>query len=327
MKKDLLYLKKLFSKPFRVTRAGGQTNRNYIVTLMKPFDKLRAGKFFVRLPWERIDMIDRRVEGKNVIALSRTKKLASILPRYHLYILKKQNILSVKSKGFFDVPDGTMVTEYIAGRELNGKLLEKKEIREALVKTLHIFHTSGVHFGNSYDVFRDEIEKYRIAAENFPLPTIMDSNILSRMKRIEAVGKRKFSGNGSISTHNDLEFENLLLGTDGKVYLLDFEYAGFNVRGGISYDFGTLLGDNIFHGQPLTLELFDQIVTLANKIYKLKFDKEKIFYGALADFLVMFWWALAKYFTAETQKEKQYLLSHALQGVRGIKELSRILPK
>jgi len=73
MNKDLPYLKKLFSKPLYAARAGGQTNRNYIV-------ECRRKKFFVRLPWESV--LDRKTEGKNILALSRNKKVQRILPRY-----------------------------------------------------------------------------------------------------------------------------------------------------------------------------------------------------------------------------------------------------
>ena len=80
MNKDIHYLKKLFSEPFGVKKAGGQTNRNYVVTS-------REKKFFVRLPWESV--LDRKTEGKNILALFRNKKVQRILPGYFIYVLSK----------------------------------------------------------------------------------------------------------------------------------------------------------------------------------------------------------------------------------------------
>jgi thiamine kinase-like enzyme len=311
---------KLNSKTITIKRLGGHTNRNFAVAHGKE-------KFFVRLPLETEDIVDRNIEGKNIVALTHAKKLAGILPRYYMYIIKKKNILALSRKDVFDAADGTMLTEYIEGEELNGKLLAKKEAQEALVKTLHAFHASGVKFYNHYDVFEDEIEKYRALAESYPIATMMSPEALSQMRDMIVVVKESFAKSKGISTHNDLEFENLLLGKDGVVYLLDFEYAGFNRRGGIYYDLGTLLGDNVFAKYPLTITIFEKIVELARKTYRQDFQREQILYGALADFLVMFWWAMARYFSAETQKEKQFLLEHATQGVRGMKKISRFLGK
>jgi len=46
----------------RVKRAGGQTNRNYFV-------QYKDKRFFVRLPWERTDIVDRKIEAKKYFCL------------------------------------------------------------------------------------------------------------------------------------------------------------------------------------------------------------------------------------------------------------------
>ena len=252
-----------------IRKAGGQTNKNWIV-------EHKGKKFFVRLPWDRSDMIDREVEGKNIAQLAKNKKVAKILPRYHLYIWKGKNILEPKARERFDLPDGTMMTEYIMGEELNGKLLKSRRIQAALVRTLHIFHTSGVKFQNTYDVFRDEIGKYRRAAEKHPIAKVLDKKTISQFKEVEREVKKSFTGGKHISTHNDLTFDNLLLGKDGNIYLVDFEYGGFNTRQGLYYDFGTLLGDNLFQRYPMTQELFSKIMDLADKEYEQKLSRELI---------------------------------------------------
>lgn len=75
----------------KLKKAGGQTNRNWIV---RHEDK----KFFVRLPWEFKGIVDREVEAGNVLALTRCKKLVGVLPKYCLYIFKGKNILSSKKE-------------------------------------------------------------------------------------------------------------------------------------------------------------------------------------------------------------------------------------
>ena len=301
-----------------IRKAGGQTNKNWIV-------EHKEKKFFVRLPWDRSDMIDRGVEGKNIAQLAKNKKVAKILPRYHLYIWKGKNILEPKARERFDLPDGTMMTEYIEGRELDGKLLRKKEIQKALLQTLHTFHTSGVKFTNRYNVFRDELEKYRKVAKKYQISKIINQKVLSKIEIIEKEAKKKFSPGRGISTHNDLIFENLFLGKDGTVYLLDFEYGGFNLREGLYYDLGIVLGGNLFYKNPITVELFEKILKLANKIYKEKLDEKKIYYGALTNIMVMFWWGLIRYFSVETARERKYFKTYVKKRARGVFKLYRRL--
>lgn len=82
-------------------------------------------------------------------------------------------------------------------------------------------------FVNVYDVFRDEVEKYRVVAKKYPLTKIVGKTALANIEKIEKKAKKKLSlQKQDLSTHNDFIFENLLLGNDGKIYLLDFEYGG-----------------------------------------------------------------------------------------------------
>lgn len=94
-----------------VKRAGGQTNRNYVA-------QYKNKKFFVRLSWERSDIVDRRTEGRNIFAFVRNRKVRKILPKYYLYIYQGKNILKPKSKEVFNLPEGTMVTKYIEKESL-----------------------------------------------------------------------------------------------------------------------------------------------------------------------------------------------------------------
>jgi len=101
----------------KIERVGGQTNRNYKV-------RYKNAISFVRLAWQAADIVDREIEAKNILALASCKKLAFILPKYRLYIFQGKNILEPRKKINFDVPDGTMVMEYIEGKDIDGRDLE-----------------------------------------------------------------------------------------------------------------------------------------------------------------------------------------------------------
>jgi len=299
----------------KVKRAGGQTNRNYIV-------QYKNKKFFVRLPWGRADIVDRKAEARNVLALAGCNKLKNILPKFYLYVFDGKNILCPKERA--DFPNGTMITEYIEGRDINGEDIERPEIQTALIKTLHTFHSSGVRFFNSYDVFRDEILKYGKKAKKYPIGKLVKKDEIKKIEKIGREAKRQLVLGGKISTHNDLIFENLFLGKNGKIYLLDFEYAGFNIRSGLYYDLGIILGGNLFQKNPLNIEIFEDILKKAGKVYGKKLDKKKIYFGALINILVMFWWGLVKYFSSKTEEEKKYFKKYVLDRAEGIDELFEV---
>lgn len=302
----------------KIKKAGGQTNRNYIV-------QCKNKKFFVRLPWERKDIVDRKTEGKNILAISKCRKLKGLIPRFFLYVLNKKNIFDPKEEIF--LPDGTMVTEYIEGRDINGKDLKKPKCQEYLAKTLYGFHSSSVKFVNVYDVFRDEVEKYRKKAKKYTLSRLLKKERIKKIEEIEKEVKRGLPLKGRLSTHNDLIFENLRIDRKGRVYLLDFEYAGYNIRSGLHYDLGIIFGGNLFYKNPITFKVFKEFLKIAEKKYGRKFDRDKIYYGALTNILVMFWWGTVKYFSSRSSEEKEYFKDYVLKRAKGIEDLFELIKK
>lgn len=298
---------------------GGETNNNYRV-------ENKAGIWFVRVPYEA-DIIDREIEGANILALKGFPQLAKILPNYHIYLQNGRNILlSSFLKGVnVAAPDGTMVTDYIKGRKIDIALLEREEIQEQLVSTLHTFHNSGVKFVNNYDPFQNEILKYKNRIRN-PLQLISREDLKEVERAEEIAGKGLPQEASAVSTHNDLIFSNLFLGEDNKIYLLDWEYAGFNIRG-IHYDFGSLLGENLFHKRPLTLEVYRKILEKACQMYGRKFDVLRAYYGALTNVIVTFWWGLAQYFRATTEERRDYFRNYVPKRIQGIKFLNEIIER
>lgn len=317
-KKDIekicLLDKKWKPNNIKVEKAGGQTNRNYKV-------KYKNTLRFVRLPWQAADIVNRGGEAKNILALAKCKKLAQILPKYYLYIFKGKNILKPKSKEIFEMPDGTMIMEYIEGKDIDGKDLKKPKIQKSLLKTLHIFHSSGVRFVNPYDVFRDEVLKYRRKAKEYPLNNLIKNKVIKEIEEIEKIMKEKLLPGGAISTHNDLIFENLRLAKNGRVYLLDFEYAGFNLRDGLHYDLGIILGGNLFQKNPIKIKTYEEILKRVPTIYQQRFNPYKAYCGALTNILVMFWWGVVKYFSSDNKEEKKYFEKYVLDRTQGIKFL------
>lgn len=296
-----------------VEKAGGQTNRNFIVTS----DQDRV---FVRIPWERGDIVNRDIEARNILALTKNEKVSSIIPKYQIYVLGGRNILDPESHEF-DLPDGAMVASYIEGKQLDGDVVRDKSVQNALVESLHTFHTSGVKFENEYDVFRDEVDKYRSEAEKHDIEQLFSKEVAEQTKATERQAMDRLPIGGETSTHNDLIMENLILGKNGKVYILDFEYSGRNIRSGLQYDIGILLGGNMFHNKPVTFDTFDGILDSARRVYKEPLNREQIFYGALTNVIVMFWWRAVRYFSVESQEEKAYFRKYVLDRARGIQDL------
>ncbi|MDO8639442.1 MAG: phosphotransferase [bacterium] len=324
MPKDIDLICKLNSEwlpsNIKVKKAGGQTNRNYIV-------QYKDKKFFVRLPWERAGVVNRKIEADNILALSRNKNLKNILPEYHVFILKGKNILQPKNKGSFDLPDGTMMTEYIEGKVFSSSLFKKKQHREKLASLFSVFHASGVIFKNKYNVFRNEVAKYRIEAKKYPLLQLIGREVILKLEKAEKeAGKNIPVLKKGVSTHNDFIFQNFLLGNNGKSYLLDFEYAGLNQKGGVLYDFGFLFADNLFRNPPISQELFEDFLCKADRIYKKKLDRDQIYWLSIAATLVMVWWGIIRYFSVKTKKEKTYFKNYVLKRVKGIEFIRTLSP-
>lgn len=309
------------SDKIKVKRAGGQTNRNWIV-------EYKNKKFFVRFPWERADIVDRKIEAKNIFALSCNKKVRKILPKYYLYIYKGKNILQSKSKEVFNLPDGAMVTEYIPGRLFEMSMFRERKYQAKLARMFYVFHSSGVRFVNKYNVFRDEIEKYRLAAQKYPISSIVDRKTILKIEKIEKEANKKTSVfKKGVPTHNDFIFQNFIMGRDGKIYLLDFEYAGMNEKGGILYDFAFLFADNLFRRPSITHDLFEKFLKVADKTYGQPLDRSQIYWLAIAVPVMQVWWGLLRYFSVDTKREKKYFRDYVLKRTKGTEKIYSILKK
>jgi len=297
-----------------IQKAGGQTNRNYIISF-------KGRKFFVRIPWKS-DVIDRRIEGKNILALSKNKTLKRILPRYFMYIVRKKNIIDPKAAGYFSVPDGTMITEFMEGREFTIKDFQKPSYQKLFTRLLYTFHTSHTKFQNEYDVFKDEVDKYRVQAQRRNFSDLIDQKTVAKLGDLEKEAKQRLLPlRKGVATHNDIIFQNILLTNNGRLYLLDFEYAGRNTKGGIFYDLGFVLRDSFFRSSPISQKTFEQFLAVADRVYKRKIDRSQIYWAVVAGTLVGIWWGVLRYLDV-SKKEKAYFQKYVQLGVRRLLALA-----
>lgn len=180
---------------------GGMTNRNfYVVIGEKPY--------ILRIPGACTEsMIDRGREYKNTMEASREG--------FHPKIR------------YFQPDSGIKLAEYISGAQtLNGKSarLEKNiRLTAALLKTLH---GSGMDMEGSFQVFREyQIYKKIIEEQGgacYPGFAEMEEFLERLRKELEKLGEE------SLPCHNDLVPENLVKDKEGRLYLIDWEYAGRN---------------------------------------------------------------------------------------------------
>lgn len=179
--------------------AGGMTNTNYRLDTVR-------GSFVLRIPGACTEvMIDRRGERENLMEASRLGVNPATV--------------------YFDAESGVKISAYIEGANtLNGKAARLEEnIRKtsALLRTLH---SSEIRLSGTFSAAR-EYEKYKELARGgafYKGFEEMDGWFYRLQERLEELGVEKKP------CHNDLVAENFIEDKDGRMYLIDWEYAGYN---------------------------------------------------------------------------------------------------
>ncbi|MCH1982161.1 phosphocholine cytidylyltransferase/choline kinase family protein [Ruminococcus sp. OA3] len=180
---------------------GGMTNTNFFV-------RVHGQEYILRIPGACTDeMINRKSEQHN----SALASAAGINP---------VNV-------YFNVDSGVKVTECIHGAvTLNGKTARLEEMIRKTTGILRMLHHSGMKLYGNFSV-REEYEKYkRMIAKNgavwYEGFEEMDRFFYTLQERLQQIGlDRK-------PCHNDLVPENLVLDINGRMYLIDWEYSGYN---------------------------------------------------------------------------------------------------
>lgn len=242
-----------------IMRLGGMTNHSYRITL-------RDGtELTVRLPGEGTEeMIVRSDERKSTELACR---------------------LGIDSELFLFDDEGNKVMRYIHDPQpMNEEVLRRKE---NIVQAAHIFHklhTCGEDTGVRFEVFEMAALYERIILEAgvalYPdydevKQTVM--NIKSEMDKINDVTR--------VPCHNDSLVGNWVLDSNGKLYLIDWEYSGMNEA---MWDLSCLSIEAEFT-EAEDDELLEQYYSVEGK--RADTDKKKYFIAAkmYVDYLWTLW--------------------------------------
>ena len=184
---------------FRIS--GGMTNTNFYV-------RAEGKEYILRIPGACTDlMIDRKSERHN-------SALASDLG------------INVPTL-YFDAGTGVKVTQYLPDAvTLNGKSARLEMNIRRSSGLLRSLHHSGLRLYQEFSVVR-EYEKYKeliqkTEAAVYPEFQEMDQAFYRLVERLERLGMDR------LPCHNDLVPENLILDASGRMYLIDWEYSGYN---------------------------------------------------------------------------------------------------
>lgn len=198
---------------------GGITNQNYKVTI-------NGEAFAVRLCAQGMEIhgIDRDAEQ----ICTRAAASIGVAPEIITFIE--------------DLPDGgsAMVARFVPGRALQPAEIRSPHYLPQIIATLQHYHALD-QFAGRFDVFRIFERCLAFAHKaQAPLPAYIDQ-VQAELQRIEAALQRQALP--LVACHNDLLPANFLEDAQGRLWLLDWEYAGWGDR---FFDLGNLSVNNEF---------------------------------------------------------------------------------
>ena len=180
-----------------VEQLGGMTNQNYLV-------KTSSNQYIVKFFGKGTDkLIDRQNEKFNLELLKDLK-------------LDVDNYL-------FDIEAGIKVNQYIENAETLDSTTIKTKF-EKIAPILQTIHASGKELKGEFAPF-EEIKKYESLIQgeiSYPNYEVVRKSVFSLKDQLEEIGMDKKS------CHIDLVPENFIEGSDGHLYLIDWEYSSMN---------------------------------------------------------------------------------------------------
>ncbi|SHI11994.1 Thiamine kinase [Clostridium collagenovorans DSM 3089] len=180
---------------------GGMTNKNYKV-------KVNDEYYVIRIPGiGTTSMINRKDECLNSQLVDAINVDAKIL--------------------YLDENTGGKISQFIKGAEtLNPTIAKKKENMKLVCELLRKLHDSDLEMQNSFNVF-DKIEDYEFICKSCNGEFYEDYyDVKKEVLSLENVLVE--SGLTIRPCHNDTVAENFIKDSDGKMYLIDWEYSGLN---------------------------------------------------------------------------------------------------
>lgn len=184
-----------------VSPIGGMTNKNYKAIV--------SGKsYVVRIPGTGTsDMIDRISEGINSKLVSDIDIDADIL--------------------YYDDKTGIKISAMIEGAEtINSAMASKSYYMDKISDVLRRLHNSNIDMKNEFNVFKN-IELYEKLMEKVE-GEYFEGYFEIRKDIFELKDILNQKGAHLVPSHNDTVPENFIKSSDGKIYLIDWEYGGLN---------------------------------------------------------------------------------------------------
>lgn len=227
LEKHLKLLKSVIGEDAKVesTLVGGMMNEAYIVSSKK-------GKFVYYISTAQAnEMVDRKLEKE-------TQGIAFDLG------ITSENV-------YFDLDNGIKINRYIEGSSLN-KIdeFDYKKVAELFVR----FHSSSKKASVYYDPL-GRLENYRKEAETH---TKEFEPEFYEFWEIVQKNRRFLLSQPLTLAHNDGQRSNIVKSSDGKYYLIDFEFAANNDP---IYDIATFGNGDALEGKHL-LEEYEKLVSV-----------------------------------------------------------------
>lgn len=199
---------------------GGITNRNFWVTFA-------GSDYVVRLPGKDTNLlgIDREAErlaNRHAASLGLAPEVAATLHK-----------------------PACLVTRFVAGHEMTPLQLRRPDAVAQVARSLRAFHESGLELPTDFqvlDIARDYAEVVRDRSQE-PPPAFDEARAHAR-EVVQAV--REDPDHRPVPCHNDLLPANFLCGEDGRITIVDWEYAGTGDR---FFDLGNLAVNNEFEDE------------------------------------------------------------------------------
>lgn len=234
---------------YEIERMGGLTNHTYHVTMPD------GREYVVRIPGDGTEELINRVDEE------KSTRLACDL--------------NIDARCLYFGEDGSKVTEYIPNAiTMSADLLKEESHLKQIASIFKKLHTCGVETGVRFDVFEMAAGYEKIIAdyhvgmyEDYP-------DIKSVVMEIKTEVD-KICGSNMVPCHNDGLCENWVTqGESGRMYLIDWEYAGMNdgmwdlADVSIEAEYDSQLDEKLLK-EYLNREItdFDRKHLLASKIY------------------------------------------------------------
>ena len=199
------HLRKIFPErnvsSSKIVRMGGMSNRNFQVTL-------EGCSYVLRVPGNGSeDMVERDNEEFN--ALEACKLGVNPPIRY------------------FNAVNGIKLADFVENAEtLNAATIQRHDNMRKIAEIYRTVHNSHIRLRNEFNIFK-EIDKYDRLIQKANA-TMYDGweSVRPRVMALEAY--LNTLGVDLKPCHNDALYENFIKDTEGKIYLIDWEYSGMN---------------------------------------------------------------------------------------------------